>query len=471
MGLKDCRGVPVSTKSRTSLQRYESAVELFHGYYGDPLGVIDSALAEDPDFVMGHCLRAALMLTSSDKAAEPALRSSVEAGEKLSGRANERERAHLAAAREWLEGRFESAVQRYGEILLDFPRDTLAIQVAHLGDFFLGQSTMLRDRVAQTLPHWSEQVPGYGFVLGMYAFGLEETALFGQAEAIGRRALDLNARDPWAVHAVAHVMEMQGRVGEGIEWLSSRAPDWAPDNGFAFHNWWHLALYHLDRGDTGRVLELYDSAIRRPDSTVVLELIDASALLWRLHLRGVNAGDRWARLADLWERRIEDAYYTFNDAHAMMAFVATGRTSSIRALINVMECRVSEGGTNGRMTLEVGLPLCRALEAFGNGHYAMAAEILQPLRLIAHRFGGSHAQRDLLHLTLIESAMRARRLMLARALVAERTALKPASTANWQLTARTLKLLGDEEAAQAANRRSEQAAAGSRPAERLVSAA
>jgi hypothetical protein len=194
-------------------------------------------------------------------------------------------------------------------------------------------------------------------------------------------------------------------------------------------------------------------------------------LLWRLHLRGVNAGDRWEKLADLWERRIEEAYYAFNDAHAMMAFVATGRASSIEALLGAMESRVAGGGTNGRMTWEVGLPLCRALEAFGNGDYAKAAEILQPLRLIAHRFGGSHAQRDLLHLTLIESAMRARRLTLARALAAERTALKPGSAANWQLTTRTLKLQGDEEAAQAANRRSEQAAGTSRSAEWLASAA
>lgn len=305
----------------------------------------------------------------------------------------------------------------------------------------------------------------------MYAFGLEETGLYGQSEAIGRRALDLNARDPWAIHAVAHVMEMQGRIAEGIEWLNSRAPDWAPDNGFAFHNWWHLALYHLDRGETGRVLELYDSAIRRPDSEVVLELIDASALLWRLHLRGLNAGERWEKLADLWEHRMGDAYYAFNDAHAMLAFVATGRIRSIQTLLQVMESRVAAGGTNGRMTWEVGLPLCRALEAFGEGDYSKTVDILQPLRLIAHRFGGSHAQRDLLHLTLIEAALRGRRLTLARALLAERTALKPGSAANWQLTTRALRLLGEEEAAQAASRRGEQAARAARPAEWLVSAA
>jgi tetratricopeptide (TPR) repeat protein len=471
MGLKDSRGMPVSTDHRLSLQRYELAVELFHGYYGDPLAVVDKALAEDPEFVMGHCVRAALLVTTTEKSAQPALCESVQAGEKLAHQANERERAHLAAARDWLEGRFERSVQRYGQILLDYPRDTLALQVAHLGDFYLGQSAMLRDRVAQVLPRWGEGIPGFGYVLGMYAFGLEETGSYAQAERTARRALDLNPRDPWAVHAGAHVMEMQGRVEEGIEWLGSRAKDWAPDNAFAFHNWWHLALFHLDRGEIARVLELYDCAIHRRDSNVVLELIDASALLWRLHLRGADPGTRWQRLADVWETRIDEGYYAFNDAHAMMAFAGAGRRASARALLRVLEHRVTGGGTNARMTWEVGLPLCRALEAFGNEDYATVVELLQPLRVTAHRFGGSHAQRDLIHLTLVEAAIRGRRLSLARALLAERTALKPDSVYNWQTMTRTLDLLGQIEEAERARLRSEQLQRRPRPEGQLAPAA
>ena len=156
---------------------------------------------------------------------------------------------------------------------------------------------MLRDRVAQVLPHWDASMPGYGYVLGMYAFGLEETALYSRAEDIGRRALEINPRDPWAVHAVTHVMEMQGRLRDGIEWLTAREKDWAPNNGFAFHNWWHLALFHLDAGDIARVLELYDRRIRPAPSQVPLEMIDASAMLWRLELRGIDVGARWQQLA------------------------------------------------------------------------------------------------------------------------------------------------------------------------------
>ena len=129
---------------------------------------------------------------ATDRGALPMLTESVEAVEALGRRANDRERAHAAAARTWLQGDFAGSIQRYGDILLDYPRDLLALQVAHVGDFFLGASTMLRDRIAQVLPTWDTSMPGYGYVLGMYAFGLEETALYSRAEDIGRRALDIN---------------------------------------------------------------------------------------------------------------------------------------------------------------------------------------------------------------------------------------------------------------------------------------
>ncbi|HWA11491.1 MAG TPA: tetratricopeptide repeat protein [Burkholderiales bacterium] len=454
MALKDCRDLAVSTRNRVSLDRYEAALHLLHGYYGDPLAAIDRALEEDPEFVMGHCFRAALMVMSSDKGAEPMLVKSVRAAQGLVHRANERERMHIAAADAWLNGNFERSVRLYGDILVEYPRDALALQVAHVGDFFLGQSSMLRDRVAQVLPHWGEGVPGYGFVLGMHAFGLEETALYAQAEAAGRKALALNGRDPWAVHAVAHVMEMQGRFDEGIQWLNSRAGDWAPDNGLAYHNWWHLALFHMDRGEEARAVELYDTAVRKPGSNVVLEMVDASALLWRLHLRGADLGDRWKGIADAWEPRLEEGYYAFNDAHAMMAFVGAGRGQSAQRLLEVLQARAGAGGTNGRMTWEVGLPLCRALHAFGAGDYGTAVELLQPLRLVASRFGGSHAQRDIIPLTLVEAAIRGGRLPLARALLAERTSLKPESPFNWASTVRTLRMMGDRDGAENAVKRS-----------------
>lgn len=440
MALSDVRGNPVSTDEQASMDAYERAQTLFHGYYGDPLGIIDQALADDPVFVMGHLLRAGMMITASDKCVEPLLRESVEAAEGLYDIANERERRHTAAARAWLDGEFSHSLRRYADILIDHPHDTLALQVGHIGDFLLGRSTMLRDRVAGILPAWNQGMPDFGYVLGMYAFGLEETNLYDKAEAQGRRALDLNPRDPWAVHAVAHVLEMQGRVDEGIAWLNGRRDDWSTDNMLSIHNWWHLALFHLDRDETDEVLALYDKRLRESSTGQVLDLIDASAMLWRLLLRGVDVGPRWRQLADVWQARAGTGYYAFNDVHALMAYLGSGDGAAAQQLIEAMEAAAQEAGTNAMMTRDVGLPVAHALVAFVREDYALTVDLLRDVRLIAHRFGGSHAQRDVLALTLVEAALREGARSLAKALTAERMALKPNSAGNRKLASRAAAL-------------------------------
>lgn len=447
MSLRDSRGCLVSTRSATSLSQFEQALELSVSYRLDPLATIQAALQADPDFAMGHCLRAGLMIMATDRMTEPLLNESIEAIESLGRRANDRERAHAAAARNWLHGDFAGSIRRYGEILLDYPRDLLALQVAHVGDFYLGASTMLRDRVAQVLPEWDTSAPGYNYVLGMYAFGLEETGLYSRAEDVGRRALEINPVDAWGVHAVTHVMEMQGRIREGIDFLTSREHDWADNNGLAFHNWWHLALFHLDAGNVAQVLDLFDRRIRPTPSQVPLEMIDGSAMLWRLHLRGIDVGDRWQTLAACWEPFADHAYYAFNDAHAVMAFIGANRLDLAKRVIASMEQKLDALDTNAMMTRDVGLPMAQALMSFARGDYADVVQRLLPIRTIANRFGGSNAQRDLIHLTLVESALRANQVRLARALVAERTQLKPSSPANWQLMARVMELGGDSSAA------------------------
>ena len=458
-GLQDARGVPYSTDSRTALDHFETALDRAHSYFGDPFAPVEEALAHDPDLVMGHCFKAGLMCMATEKSVEPALRDSLAAAEALWDKANARERGHVVAARAWADGDLARAVELWGAVALDHPRDSLAIQLAHLGDFYLGQSQMLRDRIARVLPHWSEGVAGYGYILGMHAFGLEETNLYGRAEDTGRRALSLNRRDPWAVHAVAHVMEMESRLVDGIDWLTSRTDDWAPDNMFAFHNWWHLALYHLDLEQHDRALELYDTAIRPKPSSVALEMLDAAALLWRLRLRGVDVGARWAELADAYAPMAGDAHYAFNDAHAMMAFTGAGRTAEAKKLLAAMETRVAGGGTNAMMTGDVGLPLAKAILAFDRGDFAAVVELLAPIRLVAHRFGGSHAQRDLVTLTLIEAAIRGGQGAFARGLTAERIDLKPKSPFSWLLAARAAEVAGAAETAEAARRRARTLAA------------
>jgi tetratricopeptide (TPR) repeat protein len=436
MSLVDARDIPVSTSNTRSLEGAEAALELFHGYYGDPLAAVDKVLVEDPAFVFGHVLRANMLVLASDKCVLPMLRASVLAAEALHGTANDRERRHIAAARAWLDGDFSKSVSSYGDILVDYPRDILALQVAHIGDFLLGHSTLLRDRVEQVLPDWNAQVPGFSYVLGMHAFGLEETAMYERAEEEGRRALDLNSRDPWAIHAVAHVMEMQGRQEDGIAWLESRQQDWAPDNMLAIHNWWHLALLHLDMDQVDRVLALYDSHIRGGSSNLSLDLIDAAALLWRLYLGGVDTGARWHELAGVCAARNADGYYAFNDVHTMMAYLGAQNYPAAETLLRTLEAAADGRGTNAELTRDVGLPVARALMSFAFGDYGECVKLLQETRPIAHRFGGSHAQRDVFDLTLIEAALRGDQGDLAKTLAAERLSLKPTGSVNQRLAQR-----------------------------------
>ncbi len=314
-------------------------------------------------------------------------------------------------------------------------------------DFFRGDSLNLRNRISRVLPHWSPSVPGYSYVLGMHAFGLEECNQYPEAEETARRALALQPRDAWAVHAGAHVMEMQGRIDEGIAWLESREPDWAPDNGFAFHNYRHLALYRLDRQRYADALALYDARVHPRPPEFALQLLDATALLWRLHLEGLAVAGRAAVLADNWAGRLETerGVYAFNDMHAMMAFTMADRDAEAARLRADLEWAARNAtGVNRTMTRDVGLPVCLAIQAFGRARYAEVIERLEPIRDVAVRFGGSHAQRDVLTLTLIEAAIRSGRWALAQHYIAERIVHKPAGGWGWRLLGRTAARAGAE---------------------------
>jgi tetratricopeptide (TPR) repeat protein len=449
MQFKDQLGNAVSTRNRAALDLYDSAVTQLSLYRTDPMATIEQALAMQPDFVMGHCFKAGLLATTSELGNEAGIAATLEAAERHIGVALERERMHVIAARAWLARDFAGAVKLYGDISAEYPRDLFALQVAHLFDFLLGNSTMLRDRPAQALHAWGDRDPNRGLLLGMHAFGLEECGAYDDAEALGRRALELNPADVWAAHAVTHVLEMRGQTRMGAEFIKNSSPAWSEHNFLAFHNWWHLALFHLDDENHEEALAVYDTRIRPVPTRVAGEMVDASALLWRLRLRHVDVGDRWTELAASWQSLGDDGYYAFNDVHALMAFLATGNVRQAQRIMDGLEAAARRNDTNGMMSREVGLPMARALCAFERQDYEITIDELQRVRAYAQRFGGSHAQRDILQLTATEAALRAGRRSLARALIGERLSLKPRSGFNRQLLERS-QLLGADEDSRAA---------------------
>src|SRR5262245_4139518 len=319
--MKDVRGVPVSCSDVRALEGYETALKAFQTYVGDPIAIIDGVLADRSDFVLGHIFRPAALMTAGERRVLPLAKESLAAAAALSDAANDREKGLLTAVDRFVAGEWYEACSLFEDVLTDYPRDIFATQTAQLLDFYRGDAQNLRNRISRVLPDWDVGVPGYSYLLGMHAFGLEECNQYADAEATGRRALDLEPRDAWAVHAVTHVMEMTGRVEEGIAWLEGRRNDWATDNGFAFHNFWHLALFHLDLKQYDAVRALFDSNIYAKPLDACVVLVDATSLLWRLHLEGQSIGGRGELLADVWRRRLNDerGYYAFNDVHAAMA--------------------------------------------------------------------------------------------------------------------------------------------------------
>ena len=421
--MKDFSGYETSGANAESLALLEQAFHELRCFIGDPVATIERALAARPGLVMGHVLKAYLHLLGTEPAGLAVARDAHANGAALP--ANDRERRHLLAISDLLDGRWRAAGRSLEDLSIDYPLDALALQSGHHIDFFTGDSRMLRDRIARARPFWDRAIPGYHAVLSMHAFGLEETGDYRRAEAEGRASVELEPRDGWGQHAVAHVMEMQRRSREGVAWMRANPEVWSHESFFAVHNWWHLALFHLALDEVDEVLALYDGAIYGDRSAIVLQMIDASALLWRLQLRGVNVGGRWDALADNWEPIAAAGNYAFNDMHAMMAFVGAGRHKAAQAVLQAQRAAMESPSDNASFTREVGSAATRAILAFGAGDYAQTVRLLRPIRNHAHRFGGSHAQRDLIDLTLIEASRRAGQERLTKALLAERTSAKP----------------------------------------------
>ena len=423
--VSDQRGNPVGTNSAEALAAFERASWRLSAFDGVPLDDLQTASAHDPQWMLPHVARAGFLLSLTEAALRPEVEAALAQARPLAAAAPARERLHLAAAEQAAAGRWAAACEAWDQLLLRSPRDHLALQLAHLFDFYRGDAAALRQRVARVLPEWPRDDPLRPWVLGLWAFGLEECHLYDQAEAAGREALADGARVPWAVHAVAHVMEMQGRHDDGLRWLDAERHAWedpfeGQENGMIGHNTWHRALFRLEALDTAGALAEYDQRLDRlAREGITLQRLDAAALLWRLHLLDVDVGDRWRTLLAGWPGHPTDAgHYAFNDWHAAIACLGAGDLAGARELLR--QARSRAGGDNTTMSTEVGLPLVQAFLDFTEGRLEAAGQALYRLRERAWRFGGSHAQRDLIDQTLLACAARGAAGAEGRAVLRER---------------------------------------------------
>jgi tetratricopeptide (TPR) repeat protein len=433
----DRQSNPLAGATTAARDLFDAGCEAFATYAGDPVSLFDAAIAEAPGCLMAHIARAWCFALATEPDAAAAARATLaEIAERPVG---EREAGHLAALHAALRGDWTEAAHGLERHSLSFPRDLIALQAGHLLDFLRADARTLRDRIARALPHWAG-VPGRSFVLGMHAFGLEETGAYASAEEAGRIAVDADPRDCWAHHAVAHVMEMEGRPADGLAWIATREAHWAEESNFLkVHNWWHRALCHIELGDPAAALALYDGPIGAGGAA--MDLVDAAALLWRLDLLGVDVGDRFEALSARWDALADGRLYPFNDFHAAMAHLGAGRQSAVDDLLTRMA--LAGGNETADWIERTGRPLIEGVTSFRQGDYATAAERLWSARRIVNVFGGSHAQRDVIDWTLTEAALRGGLSDMAEGLVAERLALRPHSPVNLAFRGR----LGGERAA------------------------
>jgi len=434
VGWRDA-GLEISTTNNEAAKLLNQAVSELYQWNGDPLAAVQQALKVDPNFTMGHVFLTGLeLLGTSQRPGHSkvldegfsALKASI-----VNQSLQPWEDLHVQAIQDFYRGDFYSASYKWEQILIDYPTDPISLRFVSDTYFYLGESNQIRDSVARVLPYWEKRRshPLYGYVLGMYAFGLEESYDFRSAQKYAETALDINRTDCWATHAKVHVLEMEGRTSEGITFLESTVKDWERGGGLACHNYWHLALYYIEQEKLDIALDIFDKEInKRKDSGAPLDLVDASALLFRLEMKGVNVGDRWKGVYQVWTSQQDNHLTAFNDAHIAMSLSEEEIDSWFNSLATYLKDENLKYSTNHQITNEIGYAICQAIIDYKRGNYSQVVKKLNHLRHKIWRIGGSHAQRDIFHQMILQAAIRSPEphdWALAQHLINERLALKP----------------------------------------------
>lgn len=454
----DSRGLVLTTSSESAAKHIDQAVTDYLDYRLTASGHVKAALEEDPAFVLAQCFRGYFLLMLENKAILPKVQQTLDQIRPNRGAATRRERLHVKALEAWAAGDIMKACFHWEEILTDYPLDLLALKLHNTMTFYTGRSHVMRSVVAGVLGEWSGEVPGYGCVQGMYAYALEECGAYEEAERWGRQAVERNPGDLWAIHSVAHVLEMQGRSAEGVKWLDYSPDQWAQKNPFKAHVWWHAALFFLAQGEYDRALHLYDHELCSVNSETYVDVSNQAALLKRLEMGGVDVGERWKALAEHSEKRIHDHMLPFRDAHFCLALAANGNFDVARRHIESMAAFSARGkGWRAEATKNILIPLCEGIIAYETGDYGKATNLLWPLRHEIASIGGSHAQRDLFPQIMCDAAVRGNMLCVARSLLSERVLSRGTRRGNWQSYSEVLALLGESEHAAAARKHGEMA--------------
>ena len=453
----DERGLQITANSTNAVVAFDAAVASYLNISRDTMALIDKSLTLDPGLLMGHCLKGYLHALTNKPELNERIAISLAAAKtsQIEHGATKRELQHVEALGALFLGNMSKATTLWESILIDHPLDAIALKIAHLHYFRLGDMPNLRDTSARVAYAWDPSIPAYGNFLGIRSFGLMETGDYRAAEDMGTRAVELAPSDLYAVHAVTHIHEMEGRWQDGLEWLNDPTREWNSWNNFRFHVWWHYGLFLIELERYDEALSNYDTRIRSEKTDFPTDTASAISTLWRLEAVGVDVGGRWHELGDIAERRLDDHQFAYFDSHTMVALAADGRKKATeRMLKSLGHVKIKDNVTQSRIIAEIGNPLCQAIHAYYNKDYGTTVDLMMPIRDNLYLIGGSQVQRDIFVQVLIHAALKSDRHAVARAIMAERIALKPNSAASWKLYARALENNGETIAAIAALDRS-----------------
>lgn len=449
----DIRGLALTTSSTKALNLYNKSIAANAEYRISAEKYMKRAVAEDPNFTMAYCVLGYYMMAAEAMAPEGSARAYLELAESTDvTQTSHREQASVLALRAWVEGRQDDAIVVWEKILDENPLDLLTMQLLHYRCFWLGKKESIRDSVARYFKHWEPTMPNYSNVLGMYCFGLNENDDSARGLEFGRRAIDLNKDDLWAVHAVSHVLSDQGEQQAGINFLKQFDTTWSDRNAIREHLWWHEALLWWELGDYKKALQLYDYQFARNITPFYLDVQNSASMLWRLESVGIDVGNRWAHISDAAIKRIDYRYLPWTDVHVAMTLGRTRNNNELEGLLALIHNDRNKI-RNARMysAHETNSAVCHAISNYCNGDYSRALESLLAVRSDNFRpLGASNIQRDVIAIMTGVAALKAKEFATARSIFIQRLEAKPNSQIDWFFYADAAQGCGDENTAQRA---------------------
>lgn len=415
--------LPITTQSTSAAAAIVAGQDSIVYRRSNAMALLSQAREADPESAYIQSTFG-LMLAAARKAALlPQIEDALNLARANVGSASKREQNYVAALEASVSGNPLSAAAIFESILEDNPYDLLALTFLQ-GELFWAGDMVRSAKASDGLSkHWNADVTGYAAFLANRAFDLEETNHLDEAERIGREAIEIDASNVWAAHAVAHTLYMKNQATNGLNWLTQLNTNWQDANQMQFHLWWHHCLFLIEQNKNDEVLALYDSQVRNlnhpltiasPD--LFLDIQNCASLLWRLQTAGAAVGDRWQELAAVVKPRIADISSPFTSAHMALVLAATNDYVALAVLQATLSEYVADNQTELAKSVQAAIPVVSAVAHHYKKEHTQVVDTLLPHLKTLHLMGGSHAQQDVFYQLLFYSVKQTGNTQLAKQL-------------------------------------------------------